>query len=319
MQNPARDPVSGGKGYGQSPLHIDYKVETLAKLLAAIERAMPGQVVYVDDRTEINMTGAPGVEIPVGVTLASGRGKADSKGALLYSDEIDTSPLFLTGGGKARVTGLRLRGPDPERRTEQMGRLHAEGRYFSLPNSDGIQSAHPCLEVDNCEMWGWSHAAIDLKRGAAQAHIHHNDIHHNQRWGLGYGVCLDQADALIEANRFDWCRHSIAGTGAPGTSYEARYNLVLENANSHSFDMHGGADRKDGTDLAGDWMNIHHNTFRATTVCAIVIRGRPAHGAAIHHNWFLHHALEQSAQQINAVGNMRVYQNLFGPDRTLKA
>jgi hypothetical protein len=199
-----------------------------------------------------------------------------------------------------------------------MRKLYKEGRYYSIPNSDGIISTHPNLEVDNCELWGWSHAGIFLKRGALKAHIHHNNIHHNQRSGLGYGVCLDQADALIEANLFDWCRHQIAGTGRPGTSYEARYNLVLENANGHSFDMHGGRDRKDGTDIAGDTINIHHNTFRATSVRAFVIRGRPQQSAQIHHNWFLHPDTKRAVAQTNAVGNMNVYRNQFTKERILK-
>jgi hypothetical protein len=198
-----------------------------------------------------------------------------------------------------------------------MRQLHSEGRYYSIPNSNGIQATHPHLEVDNCELWGWSHAAIDLRRGASKAYIHHNYIHHNQRSGLGYGVCHDQADSLIEANLFDWCRHHIAGTGRPNTSYEARYNLILENANGHSFDMHGGADRKDGTDIAGDWMKIHHNTFRATRVPAFVIRGIPTQEAEIHHNWFLHYDLESAVRQTNAVGKIRVDRNQFGANRIL--
>jgi pectate lyase len=161
-------------------------------------------------------------------------------------------------------------------------------------------------------LWGFSHAAVFLKTGASKAHIHHNYIHHNQRSGLGYGVCLDQADALIEANLFDWCRHHIAGTGRPGTSYEARYNLVLENANSHSFDMHGGADRNDGTDIAGDSILIHHNTFLASSVPAIVLRGRPTKSAEIHHNWFVHSTIQQAVVQTNATGNVNVYENKFG-------
>ena len=32
--------------------------------------------------------------------------------------------------------------------------------------------------------------------------------------------------ALIEANIFDYYRHAIAGSGLPGTGYEARYNFV---------------------------------------------------------------------------------------------
>jgi hypothetical protein len=316
--NPTGDPIGGGKGYRQLIVRCDYVVKTLEELLAALKEAKSGQVLYVSDYAEIDVTGEQEIVIPGGVTVASGRGRGGSKGALLYSEELATSPLFLAGGEKVRVTGLRLRGPDQERRTEQMRKLHKEGRYYSIPNSDGIISSCPGLEVDNCELWGWSHAAVFLKRGALKAHIHHNNIHHNQRSGLGYGVCLDQADALIEANLFDWCRHHIAGTGRPGTSYEARYNLVLENANGHSFDMHGGRDRKDGTDIAGDSIRIYHNTFKATGVPAFVIRGQPQQSAKIHHNWFLHSGPDKAIRQTNASGNMNVYQNQFTADRVLK-
>jgi len=316
--NPTGDPIGGGKRYKRQIVRSDYLVKTFEELRAAIKKAKSGQVVYVNDNAEIDVTGEQEIVIPGGVTVASGRGRGGSEGALLYSDELATSPLFLAGGEKVRVTGLRLRGPDQERRTEQMRKLYKEGRYYSIPNSDGIISSYSGLEVDNCELWGWSHAAVFLKRGALKAHIHHNYIHHNQRSGLGYGVCLDQADALIEANLFDWCRHHIAGTGRPGTSYEARYNIVLENANSHSFDMHGGRDRKDGTDIAGDSIKIHHNTFKATDVSAFVIRGRPQQSAEIHHNRFLHSGPDKAVRQTNATGNMRVYQNQFTKERILK-
>ena len=116
-------------------------------------------------------------------------------------------------------------------------------------------------------------------------------------------------------------RHAMeltAGTGRRGTSYEARYNLILGQANSHSFDMHGGADRKDGTDIAGDWIRIHHNTFFATRIPAVVIRGRPTKGAEVHHNWFGHDGVGAAVRQTNANGNMRVYRNQFGPKRTVQ-
>ncbi len=316
--NPTGDPIGGGKRYKRQIVRSDYLVKTFEELRSALKKAKSGQVVYVNDNAEIDVTGEQEIVIPDGVTVASGRGRGDSEGALLYSNELSTSPMFLAGGEKVRVTGLRLRGPDQERRTEQMRKLYQEGRYYSIPNSDGIISSYAGLEVDNCELWGWSHAAIFLKLGALKAHIHHNNIHHNQRSGLGYGVCLDQADALIEANLFDWCRHHIAGTGRPGTSYEARYNLVLENANGHSFDMHGGRDRKDGTDIAGDTIKIHHNTFKATVVPAFVIRGRPQQSAEIHHNWFLHSGPDKAIRQTNATGNMDVYQNQFTRERILR-
>jgi len=316
--NPTGDPIGGGKGYRRSISKGNYGVKSRRELLDALKQAKGGEVVYVEDEAEIDLTGEKGIVIRGGVTLASGRGRGNSKGALLFSTDMGASPLFLAGAEKVRVTGLRLRGPDQERRTEQMRRLYREGRYYSIANSDGIICSHPGLEVDNCEVWGWSHAGVFLRAGASKAHVHHNYMHHNQRSGLGYGVCLDRADALIEGNLFDWCRHHIAGTGRPGTSYEARYNLVLANANGHSFDMHGGADRKDGTDIAGDLISIHHNTFKATSVRAIVIRGKPTKSVDIHHNWFLHADRARAIAQTNASGNMDIGRNQYTAESVIK-
>src|SRR5690606_6776055 len=132
------------------------------------------------------------------------------------------------------------------------------------PNSNGILTTANALEVDNCEIMGWSHAGVVLERGSNHR-VHHNHIHHNRRHGLGYGVVLNQSVALIDHNLFDYCRHHIAGTGRPGSGYEASNSVCLTNANSHLFDMHGGRDRKDNTTIAGTWMKIHHNTFMHPT------------------------------------------------------
>jgi hypothetical protein len=323
--NPTGDAIGGGEAYRRQVDRLDFRVRTADELAAALAKAAAGQVVYVDDQAKIDLTaavraGKTPLLLPGGVTLASGRGRKGSAGALVFSDELGTAPLFRTAGEGVRVTGVRIRGPDPEIRAKELARRMREGGhelYYAFPVSDGIRCSHAKLEVENCELSGWSHAAVHLRKGAAGAHVHHNHIHHCRRYGLGYGVCLDRADALIEANLFDDCRHHIAGTGRPGTSYEARYNLVGPNANGHSFDMHGGRDRKDGTDVAGAWIRIHHNTFRATHVPAVVIRGRPEKLAEIHHNWFLHAAEAAAVRQTNARGNVKSYRNALGPKRAV--
>ena len=319
--NLSGDPIGGGKSYSRIVTNGDHNVANLEELLDALNNASSGEVVYVEDEAVIDMTGIENVVIPCGVTLASGRNGESSKGALIYTLQENIIPLLSTGGEKVRLTGIRLRGPDMERRTEQMKQLMDEGghdAYYRIPTSAGIQAMHPFFEVDNCELYGWSHGAVYLKNGATDAYIHHNYIHHNQRSGLGYGVVLDKSDALIEANIFDWCRHNIAGTGSPGTGYEARFNLVFEHANGHSFDMHGGKDREDGTNIAGDFIIIHHNTFMATNVEAVVIRGEPARGAEIHHNWFLHQDQEEAVSFQEEVENIYVYQNQYTRARVVK-
>lgn len=300
--NSTGDPIGGGTGYARVTDRCDYNVDTAGQLLSCLEQALANEIVCVNDGAVIDLTGMKEISIFGGVTLAGGRGRSGSQGALIFTDELDTIPgLFVAGGENVRVTGLRIRGPDSQIRNDA----------YEVPNSRGIQNQYASLEVDNCEMWAWSHGGIVLLEGANSAHVHHNYIHHCRRTGLGYGIVLHGADSLIEANLFDWNRHSIAGSGIPGTSYEARYNFILENANGHSFDMHGGADRGDGTDIAGDWIRIHHNTFRTLDVSAVVIRGTPTEEALVHHNWFPYSTTSFAVRQSNGSGNMMVYDNCY--------
>jgi len=291
-----RGPIGGGKGYAKIVMDGDYRVSNLDELLEALKKVKTGQVVYVESDADIDCTTRVHIEtlvleIPSGVTLASNRGDRGSRGAVISSDTFATMPLLRAGGANVRITGLRIRGPDPKRRIYHHRRSFAEGRghqyYYRFPKSEGIASDHPGLQVDNCELAGWSHAAVNLGRGRGH-HIHHNYIHHNQYAGLGYGICLNESEALIEGNLFDYNRHSIAGTGRPGTSYEARHNVELGDSLSHCFDMHGGRDRKDGTQIAGTRIQIHHNTFRAQQT-PVVIRGIPEKECRIFGNWFCRH------------------------------
>ncbi|HSW45804.1 MAG TPA: right-handed parallel beta-helix repeat-containing protein [Phycisphaerae bacterium] len=318
-------PLGGGAGYRRIIDKGDVRVATIDELLKALKDARVGQVIYIDDKAQLDFSVRVVVEklvveIPGGVTLAGGRGRNGSEGALLFSDVLDTRPLIRVTGPNVRITGLRLRGPDVRARLDELARVYNEmGReaYYRFPVSDGVISAQPGLEVDNCELSGWSHAAIFLQEGARDARVHHNYIHHCQRRGLGYGVCLDATSAVIESNIFDYYRHAIAATGRPGTRYEARNNLVLANAVSHAFDMHGGGDRKDGTTIAGDWISIHHNTFQVSDQVGIKVRGRPIEGGEVHHNVFLHTDLKDIYRQSSG-DNVRVYRNQYGHDREIR-
>ena len=141
--------------------------------------------------------------------------------------------------------------------------------------------------------------------------------------GLGYGVCLDKAEVLIERNLFQDNKHHIAGTGRPGTAYEARHNVVLPYTEAHAhpltgapygqdhlFDMHGGLDRSDGTDIAGTWMKIHHNRFMSA-YRAVYIRGVPERKATIDHNWF--DAPAPGEDVVRTLGRTVVGRNAYGP------
>jgi hypothetical protein len=309
-ENPTGAPIGGGKGYPRLVGKGDYTVETREQLLMALGKAKAGQVVYVRDDSEIDLTGHREIVIPEGVTLASGRGRNDSKGALFFTTEDKYTKgeserfcLFMTGGPNVRVTGIRLRGPDPDVR----------GRYQYI-NSDGIQCHHDALKVDNCEIWAWSHGGVYAIEGTG-VHVHHNFIHHCQRAGLGYCVVLNKAELRIEANIFDYYRHAIAATGRSPSGYEACYNIARQHSTSHVFDMHGGRDRKDGTNVAGDWMKIHHNTFHSRHR-PVVVRGRPTKECVVHNNWFLQARTPGDA--VKHGGNTRVYRNWYTESKTLK-
>ena len=302
-------PIGGGAGYARIVTGGDWRVSDIRSLLAALEKARSGQTVFVEPTAEIDVTDRVFVEegfslvVPAGVTLASDRGHEGSPGAMLYSDAFQTRPLVKAGGAGVRVTGLRLRGPDPKRRLEFHSRVFFEGgggdkAYYRFPNSDGVSTVFDDLEVDNCEISGWSHGGVYLTDGSGQR-VHHSFLHHNQRMGLGYGICVNHdAEALIACNVLQDNKHHIAGSGMPGSGYEARNNIVLPESEvhlnsagkpygqDHVFDMHGGRDRLDGTEIAGAWLKIHHNTV-VSAYLPVNIRGVPQRSAEIHHNWFV--------------------------------
>ena len=310
-------PIGGGKGYTRIVKAGDFVANNLDELLDALGKAGKGQVVFIPGQTEIDCTARVYIEqlvleIPAGVTLAGNRGQDGSPGALIYSDALDTPALIRPTGPDVRITGLRIRGPNPKRYLDHHRRAFAEKRgreyYYKFPTSNGIITDHPGLEVDNCDISAFGHAGIYLRDGDRH-HIHHCFIHHCQYNGLGYGISHNTASSLIERNTFDFNRHSIAGTGRPGCGYEARHNVELGTSLSHCFDMHGGRDRKDGTDIAGTKILIHHNTFRAPET-PVVIRGTPEDKCEVFGNWFPRHGEPRKA--VRASDRTSVRDNAFG-------
>ena len=298
--NPTGDPIGGGPGYRDIRTSGDFVVKTPDAFLDALKKAKAGQVIFVPEGVEIDLTGKQRLQIPGGVTLAGTRGLKGSAGARIFTTQRKTSPLLSTAGDEVRLTGLRFEGPSPE--SDKIAE-----------NSNFLRTSQYGLEVDNCEVYNWNISGVGVSQGATNVHVHHCFIHHCQRSGYGYGVSLGGADVKIIACKFDYCRHHVACSGTPGSIYEAAYNIILPNANGHYFDMHGGRDRGDATDIAGDWMEVHHNTFQGTHR-AVVIRGVPSQGAKIHHNWFA----KPPKETVVSGGNTRVYRNIYGPDKTLE-
>jgi hypothetical protein len=285
--------VGGGDGYEQSvdPTRADVIVDSRTDLLSALDRATPGTTVYVADDAEIDLTGESEISIGKDVTLASGRGQDDS-GGLLYTD---TYPrwLFRSRASGVRVTGIRLRGPradyfDPREEYDDPDDA----------NSCGLHLFGDTAEVENCELFGWPHAAIAF--GAREyptvGYAHHNAIHHNRMETLGYGIELYDGCSRIEYTYFDANRHAVTGFGYATNGYEARFNLVGPDPVSHAFDMHRLSENINTDDpiLAGKAVSIHHNTIAYTEDTldrpqeAIDVRGVPAEQSVIDRNWFAH-------------------------------
>jgi Right handed beta helix region len=280
---------------GVSSKKAKYKVQSVGDLYKAIRKVKKGEIIYLHDNRSFDLTEYAKLELPEGVTLASGRGQNGSKGALILVADLARFPMIEVKGNNVRISGIRLQGPDTLRRTDQMRELNAKGRYYDIPNSSAIGCTYETFQLDNCEIYGWSHSGIYLNTGANDAIIRYNYFHHNQRSGLGYGVCLNEANALIIQNVFDYYRHAVNGTGRPGTSYEAAYNILLKNASGHAFDMHGGFDRKERTNIAGTYLKVHHNKFYLMDYPGIFIRGVPEKEARIYNNHFENHTESKMA------------------------
>lgn len=314
----ARGPIGGGEGYTNAVTKGDFTVSTVEALLDGLARATAGQVIFIPGTVEIDLTTLIYIdqlvlEVPEGVTLASDRGVDGSPGALLTSDALKTKIMIRILGPGVRITGLRLRGPNPKRYLDHHRRAFSKdggghAYYYKFPTQDGIFTKFDALEVDNCDLSGFGHSAVRLA-GGCNHRIHHNYIHHCQYNGLGYGISHGVTSSIIAYNRFDANRHSIAGSGNPGCSYIARHNVELGVSLSHCFDMHGGRDREDGTNIAGTAIEIHNNTFLGKAR-PVAIRGVPEKGCKVYRNWFPKH--KSPGEVVRASENTTVSDNAYG-------
>jgi len=290
--NPTGNPVGGGVGYtriiAQSDPRVNYVVSTKDQLLTALKNAKSGEVVFIPQTASIDLSGTYTTIIPAGVTLAGDRGFQGSLGGKILRHRVAADgtdyykiPTLIAGGDNVRITGLQIQGFDvnQDQELESVG-LEIQSAIKATGRSG--------LEVDNCEIWGWSHAGVALENSGS-AHIHHNSIHHCQARGYGYGVSVSGGTALIEANKFDYTRHAIMGSGYPNEGYEARYNIHLGHGDAiggHHFDVHAYPDPVTGQSIAGSEYKIHHNTFEETRLYSIGVRAVPEKRVWIDHNIF---------------------------------
>jgi len=114
--NPTGNPIGGGVGYTNivDSASADYLVSDKNGLLGALNNATSGQIVYVCDTAEIDLSGEIDISVPAGVTVASGRGRNGSSGGLLFTSTMtyQYEQLFRPAD-HVTFNGIRLRGPTP--------------------------------------------------------------------------------------------------------------------------------------------------------------------------------------------------------------
>ena len=161
--------------------------------------------------------------------------------------------------------------------------------------------------------------------------------------GGGSGSCtyqvtltssFDPSTSVSGALVIDIHNRATAGSGYPGTGYEARYNIIVREpapdswqpySGSFAIDMHDylQIQQDRGYRVAGDVLNIHHNTFvnNASSDPSVLtsndagVRGVPRVLAEFHQNIFLQSDPMQSLFHLG--GNVWIYDNLYGPQQTL--
>jgi hypothetical protein len=264
----------GGEDYSNFVYKYTKLVNTKDELINALNTAKTGEVIYVDDNAEIDLTGVHDLSLNEGVTLASGRGKNGSLGALLYCTNIDSYNLFHITTNNTRITGLRLRGPDPyeEPPLTPQQRAMLQNKQFPLSkdqiklllgpllgnpgcirigtdgyfNEDQMGNINDILklnvEIDNNDIGAWPAYCVSVY-GVMGIAVRYNNLHNNLRdflnHGAGYGVDVGIGHVLVEKNIFSYNRHDIASNGHPFSSYTFRNNLVLQGGTHHSIDVHG--------------------------------------------------------------------------------
>lgn len=288
----------GGAGWptGNKPHrgHADWVVLDESQFITALSNAHKNDVIWIPDGVTLKLNQHTPLTIDTRVTIASNRGRM-KRGEECEGGTIKVTnhpkPLFDIQANGTRVYGLRI--------------LGSQFKYIDWPGYDagkhgtGVKVSADTVEVANCEIRGWGHAAVSVGREGfvKKTHIHHCDLVDNPMGGLGYGVTVFRGNPLIQYNYFNNNRHSVAGDGYKECSYVARYNFVGPVGSGHSFDMHAANENdSDKGGYAGNRFSIHHNVFKLTRDTrhgnspeeAIAIRGEPLNGGQIMFNWFAH-------------------------------
>ncbi|MCB9557369.1 MAG: hypothetical protein H6707_14780 [Deltaproteobacteria bacterium] len=327
---PTGAPIGGGLGYPDIKSGGDYLVATPNELLSALAAARSGETVYVKSGAEIDLSDRHDITVGEGVTLAGDRGRNGAAGPRLFSRAMANSSVLLIAKARARISGLRIVGPDV---------ANTDVRYSLSPfvkgseeqsNAKAIGVRGADVLIDNNLISNFHRVGVDVGKGTTRLRIHHNELRDIHAYPVL--VVSDTTPPIdIAFNRIHWIWHAIAGTGHQGTGYEARYNLFVaqpQPANwysrgAHAFDVHPDPCIRAARDhyIAASTLTVHHNTFvnetGETTYEDAKFRGVPDVVAHLHHNRFANSdpAMAVSTRLDGSgqfePGNLRVHDNLY--------
>lgn len=272
-------------------------VNNKSQLLTAIRDANSGDVVLVANNVKIDLTGEKKITINKGITIRA----KDFWGIkpLIYTTSNGTKALLDIVGSNVKFSGLLIQGPDGavysgedafknkfKSQIERNRNVYYKQNMYRVPVSNAFPIGASYVTIENCELFYWPFATTYVVNNSDNIKIVNNYIHHNRRFGLGYGVQIDGGDALIEGNRFSTNGHSVVCTGKVGSKYIVKNNEFRNDRdNSWSVDVHGGVDRKDNTNWAGTRFLVANNDFYLSgTTRAFAIRGEPKEYAKIENN-----------------------------------
>ncbi|MBB1140542.1 right-handed parallel beta-helix repeat-containing protein [Myroides sp. WP-1] len=312
-------------------LKADFVILSQSDFIHALENSKENDVLYIKGEVEIDLTGVEDIELKEGVKLIGDRSKNKQLGALLYTKSDGVFPLFKVEGDDVLIAGLRIKGNDGKilkgkdhlknksrRKIKKNYLEYYNKNMYDPPVSIGIYTSERNTIIFNCELSQWTHAAIYLQKGATNIKVLNNDIFDNQRFGLGYGVAVNGGDVEIDGNFFKSNRHAVASNGVKGSSYFVSNNTFEVSKGNHwAVDVHGGVDRKDGTQIAGTYFVVENNLFIINEKTpAVVVRGVPEKLFLISNNRVIY-TLENKDQKLigyffeqrNARGNFKVENN----------
>ncbi|MEX2962892.1 FG-GAP repeat domain-containing protein [Microbulbifer sp. TYP-18] len=316
------DQKGGGEYYENwvEPGQANYLVSTREELVDALSQATFGQIIYVDDDAEINLGTYAFLQIPDGVTLASGRGREGSSGALLFTEAWGNSRLIfeLHDRSNIRITGLRFKGPYFAADTSR-----CDGEEVDAVNIRSSQA----IEIDNNEFFGWPRAAINIINSQS-IEVHHNALHHNRR-NVSAGQCQDgqlgqavatnlSKDLNIEHNIFQYNGQDIVSREEPWEApadysyrFTAAYNLVLGGNIGENFVFYRRSPHNFNFYITHSF-EIHHNAFFKPSGAGIRLDLQPVLFARVYDNVFSHSNQGSAVELLYGSESIYVFDNHYG-------